>query len=285
MQLTSGVPQSSVLGPTLWNILNDDLLRVRLPAGVKYLAFADVIAIIAQAKDTIELKNILQIAVERTRDWMHSTGLQLALHKTKLLVISKTRHHNEVEIVIDGNETLARQELKYLGIKLDTKLSFTAHARMSCEKANRAVQNLTRMPNVSAAKQARRMLMSNVVHSMLLYGAPVWTAAMSKKGLSKLSKVQRRIALRVASAYHTTSTDAVLVIAGIPPIDLQALKCKAVYESHLSPEINEIRREAESKLIEAWQTRWDSDQAKGRWLHRLIRDIFRWRNRKHGSID
>jgi len=174
MQLSSGVPQGSVLGPTLWNILYDELLRVRLPVGAKYLAFADDVAIIAQAKDTIGLKNILQTAAEKTRDWMQKIGLQLALHKTEMLVIAKTRHHNELEIEIDGNVMLAGPQLKYLGIKLDHKLSFTAHAIATCDKANRAVQNLTRiLPNVSAAKQAKRMLMAQVVHSMLLYGAPV----------------------------------------------------------------------------------------------------------------
>jgi len=38
--------QCSVLGPTLWNKLYDDLLRVRLPEGENYLAFADEVAII-----------------------------------------------------------------------------------------------------------------------------------------------------------------------------------------------------------------------------------------------
>jgi len=41
MPVVCGVPQGSVLGPTLWNILYDGLLRTQLPSGVEYLAFAD----------------------------------------------------------------------------------------------------------------------------------------------------------------------------------------------------------------------------------------------------
>uniref|UniRef100_A0A2S2NGF1 Reverse transcriptase domain-containing protein n=1 Tax=Schizaphis graminum TaxID=13262 RepID=A0A2S2NGF1_SCHGA len=256
VQLSSGVPQGSVLGPTLWNILYDDLLRMRLPVGARYLAFTDDVAIIPQATDIIGLKNTLQTAAKTTRDWMQNIGLHLALHKTEMLVITKTRTHNELEIDIDGNVMLARKELKYLGIRLAQKVSFTAHVRTTCEKASRAVQNLSRiLPNVSAAKQVKRMLMSNVVHSMLLYGAPVWATKMSKKRLSELAKVQRHIALRVASAYRITSTDAVLVITGIPRIDLQALKRKAIYDNRLRPETGEGREEAESMLNRTWQVR------------------------------
>jgi len=152
MQLSSGVPQGSVQGPTLWNILYDNLLRVRLPVGARYLAFADDVAIIAKAIDTIQLKEKLQTAAEKTRDWLINAGLQLALHKTEMLVITKRRHHNELDIEIDGKQLWAGQELKYLGITLDQKLSFTAHARLVCKKANKAAQNLARiLPNVSAA--------------------------------------------------------------------------------------------------------------------------------------
>jgi len=172
MQLTNGVPQGSILGPTLWNILYDDLLRVRLTVGTKYLAYADNVAIIVQAKDAIELKNILQIAAEKTMNWMQNTGLHLAFHKTEMFVITKTRTHNELEIEIDGNVMFTGQELKYLGIKLDQKLSFTAHPRATCEKADRAAQNLARIL-LNVSQQAKRLLISNVVHSTLLYDAPV----------------------------------------------------------------------------------------------------------------
>jgi len=86
-------------------------------------------------------------------------------------------------------------------------------------------------------------------------------------------------------AYCTISTDAVLVIAGIPPIDLQALQRKVLYDNRFGPEIGKVSRESESMLNRTWQGRWDSDEAKIRWTHKIIRNISLWRSRRHGHTD
>lgn len=285
MNITSGVPQGSVLGPTLWNILYDELLSLRLPVGARYLAFADDVAILARAKDSWDLERILAAAAEKTSGWLRRVGLQLALHKSEAVIITKKRHYNQMEISIDGTQVKVGSNLKYLGMQIDSKLNFTEHAKQTAAKASKVVQNLARiLPNVSAAKQGKRRLLSNVVNSLLLYGAPIWAGKMSRKGVADLERVQRRMALRVASAYRTTSKEASLVIAGIAPLELQAIERKTVYNHRQDPDLNTIRQEANNNTITAWQARWDGC-TKGRWTHRLIRKIKTWINRKHGATD
>lgn len=48
--VTCGVPQESVLGPILWNLLYDEVLTLELPDGVETLAFADDLAAVVKAK-------------------------------------------------------------------------------------------------------------------------------------------------------------------------------------------------------------------------------------------
>lgn len=164
----------------------DGLLRTKLPEGARYLAFVDDIAIIARGVDTIQIEKILSSSIEERMSWLQRTGLQLAVDKTEAMEISNAHLHNDMNIQVQGVIAEASRDLKYLGIQLDNRLSFIAHAKKTAEKANKAVQKLSRfLPNVSAAKQEKKTLMSNIVYLLLIYGAPVWYGKMSKKGIDK----------------------------------------------------------------------------------------------------
>jgi len=203
-----------------------------LPAGVEYLAFADDVALIARAKDSVKLEQLLTSSEQIVHGWLTRVGLSLAEQKSETMIITKTRTHNDMNILINGQQVSTSGCIKYLGLHIDSKWSFTEHARIVAAKAGRVVQKLSRiMPNISAAQPTKRKLLSNVAHSILLYGSPVWAEDMSARGWNELSKVQRRICLRVASAYCTTSYDAIFVITGIKPLDLLATDRKRLHDT------------------------------------------------------
>ncbi|XP_060534514.1 uncharacterized protein LOC132706933 [Cylas formicarius] len=111
------------------------------------------------------------------------------------------------------------------------------------------------MANTRGPKQKTRQLLMTVTHSILLYGAEIWGGAMEvKKYRQAMLSVQRRGALRIACAYRTVPESAVLVIAGVIPIDLLALERKSVYERIMELGRARASKEPRNVTMDDWQT-------------------------------
>lgn len=122
------------------------------------------------------------------------TGLSLSLHKCEAMIITNTTTRNNMNIMIDGHLVASSSCIKYLGIQIDGKWRFTEHAKAVASKAGKAVRGLSRiLPNISAAKPTKRKLLSNVAHSVMLYGSSFWAQDMSASGWTELAKIQTHV--------------------------------------------------------------------------------------------
>lgn len=278
-RINSGVPQGSVLGPTLWNILYNNLLEIVMPQDVRLIGFADDVALMVTAASEDLLMSRANTALQRISRWMERRKLRLAPEKTEAVLLTKKRKINPVKFKIENVNIEPTRVIKYLGVWLDTKLSFTAHIKKTCIKANKTTAALSRLlPNIGGCRASKRKILASVVHSQILYAAPIWQVAMNNKKLrQKLLSVQRTILIRVCCAYRTISCEGVNVITGTPPIDLLAKERKDRY--------NGLREtEARVNLIRQWQEKWENGYS-ARWTYRIIPDIQAWINRPYGEVD
>jgi hypothetical protein len=169
--------------------------------------------------------------------------------------------------------------IKYLGVWLDYRRGFQEHIRQTALKATRTTTGLVRlMANVGGPSAGKRKLLSSVVISMMLYGAPAWVRALNTaKACEQYERVQRTIALRVCSAYRTVSKEAIFVIANMPPVTLLAKERVAVLNGT-------AKEEAREELMQKWQARWENVEF-GFWTKQIIPSIKEWTERKHGDIN
>lgn len=278
--MTMGVPQGSVLGPTLWNVLYDRVLRLAVPPDCKLVAYADDLAVIVGANKKNELNERMEICVRRVEEWMRANKLQLAGEKTEIVVFRGPRNREDVGVNVGGQLIVPIKVVKYLGIYLDDKLIYNQHVKETVAKAEKLAAALYRlMPNMRGPSGKKRRVLFGAVLSILLYGAPVWgCVAESGKHGAMLNGIQRRMAIRVIRGYRTVSTEAACVVAGVPPITLLVKERLRVQRRKEEGRLMGVRREEREVTMRMWQDRWDALVETGQWTKRLIPNIAAWMN-------
>ena len=214
--VTSGIPQGSVLGPVLFIIYINDM-----PETIRSLCrlFADDSKIYRRVK-TNEDQQIIQSDLLKLCDWSDKWLLDFSVPKCKVVQYGT----NIIEFIYkmrDSNTGLLKNlpcedEEKDLGIKFSNTLKFDSHISMAVNKANQIVGLIKRSFNYMD-KAMFLKLYKSIVRPHLDYGDAVWYAAL-KKNKRLVENVQRR-ATRIVPELQGLSYEEILRELNLPTLD------------------------------------------------------------------
>jgi len=200
VDVESGVPQGTVLGPLLFLCHINDL-----PDGVKSQVrlFADDCLLyrpIRSRKDHI----ILQEDLERLESWAAKWGMRFNAKKCYLLSI---KNSSQNFYSLDNQVLKQVQENPYLGVTLSDDLKWGPQVRKTTKKANSVLyflrRNLKRCP-----KSCKQLAYVSLVRSVLDYAAIVWDPYLAKD-INSLERVQRKSVRFICNDYRSRHEGAV----------------------------------------------------------------------------
>ena len=198
--VTSGVPQGSVLGPSLFILYINDI-ATKLNSTVRLFA-DDTVAYLAikGSKDAESLQQDLTKLGEWEKKWC------MEFHPSKCQVISITKCRNTIEhkYTLHGHQLEHVREAKYLGLNITNDMKWSTHIDKIIGKASRTLGFLKRNLQINQPK-LKEQAYKSLVRPLLEYSSTVWDPD-TKKDTDRLEMIQRRSARYVLNRYRNTSS-------------------------------------------------------------------------------
>ena len=192
--VTSGIPQGSVLGPTLFVVFINDLPD-KIKTHVKI--FADDTKIFNAIKTSDE-SSILQDDINQLVEWTQKWQLPFNMEKTKVLHYGRNNSEHNYQI---GGLNIAKDcTEKDLGVTFDNSLKFSTHIASIVQKANSRLGIIKRNFSIMS-KEIIMPLYKSIVRPILEYGSSVWNPALRRDYL-EIEKVQKRATKMISNISH-----------------------------------------------------------------------------------
>lgn len=203
-----GVPQGSILGPTLFILYLNDIGNLNI-ANADIICYADDTAIIFQNQSWATVFKTVETGMSTISKWLNNNLLTLNATKTKYLCFHKTNAskpdptNDSVTvhscfplsgvIPTDCNcDSITRaKHIKYLGITIDEKFTFLNHIQVTATRVRKLIYPMKLLRNAANRTLLRTVYLS-ICQPVMTYCISVWGGAAITKMII-LERAQRSL--------------------------------------------------------------------------------------------
>jgi ribonuclease HI len=221
----TGIPQGSPVSPVLFLIYLRplfDLMEEQHPEA-EYPSYVDDVGIVIEGRDEISNCRKLEVIVRAIFQWSDRNAITFDGPKTELIHFANRRRATKDDpryqvSLPSGTSIKPTETVRWLGVWLDSRLSFRHHIHLKTAAATRAFFALKRLANSQSgltASSTRQLYISTVL-PVLDYGSEVWWLG-QKSLISKMRIVQNGALRSVLGAFRTTPIAALEAEASIVP--------------------------------------------------------------------
>jgi len=211
----NGLPQGSVLAPTLFNIYTNDQPEFE---GIRRFIYADDLCLATQARSFEVIEKRLSEALNVLSEYYRQNSLNANPGKTQVCAFHLNNHDANRKLKITWNGNLLENDSfpVYLGVTLDRTLSFKEHCKKVKGKVATRNSLLTKLANSNwgADPKTLRTTALALCYSTAEYSAAVWAESSHAKTIDpELNNACRRI----TGTLRPTPLPALYRLAGIAP--------------------------------------------------------------------
>ena len=189
LDVRSGVPQGSVLGPLLFILYINDLHHSVTDSTLK--VFADDVTIYKVVTDASDC-HVLQEDLTRIFCWTVAWQVRLNPGKCEALNITNKRTPIQFDYTINGGVIQWKSFVRYLGIYVNSKLTWSDHCKMVASKATKLL-NVLRRTMFGCSVLAKDVAYRSIVRPSMEYACAVWNPH-TEKDSTLLDAIQNRAA-------------------------------------------------------------------------------------------
>ena len=187
VQVTSGVPQGSVLAPYLFASHMGSLTPASSEA--RMIKYADDVSLLFPYTQFDSVQTILHIELQNMRNWCSNHGLSLNDNKTRVLIFKKPRIDYAT---LNTLNPVPNTDLNILGVIFNHYLSWDSHVDLVTKSASRRIHVLRQLKRIPSATRLDLLkVYESFILSVLEYNSPIFVG-MSRKNSKKLESIRKR---------------------------------------------------------------------------------------------
>ena len=217
-----GLPQGSVLSPTLFLIMINDMFK-SLPQKtrhhVKYSLFADDVAIWATHLDSCIAERHIQDTLDHIASWCKTWGFTLSTEKSVAVGFHRTLQYQfNYRLTIDGEAIKEAKDFKFLGVTLDKSLTFNKHItelKSKCAKRTNLLRSLAGT-TWGGDRKTILQLYQAIIRPIIEYCSLVYHGSLTTTQNETIEIIQNKCIRAATGALRDTNCTALLADANMP---------------------------------------------------------------------